>query len=103
MSRIAQLEQLLQQDANDPFLQHALALEHIKIGDDAKAEKLFTTLLVYNPGYVGSYYHLAKLLTRANRTEEAVKIFETGMAQAKLAGDMHAYNELQGEYDDLMD
>ena len=103
MSRIAQLEELLKQDENDSFLQHALALEHIKISNDAEAEKLFTNLLEREPGYVGSYYHLAKLLTRANKTTEAIKIYATGMKQAKLAGDMHAYNELQGEYDDLID
>ncbi len=103
MSRIVQLEELLQQDPNDSFLQHALALEHIKMGNDAEAEKLFTTLLEREPGYVGSYYHLAKLLTRANRTGEAIKIYEAGIAQAKLAGDSHSYNELQGEYDDLIE
>jgi predicted Zn-dependent protease len=103
MSRIAQLEELLKQEPNDSFLQHALALEHIKIGNDAEAEELFTTLLKRNPGYVGSYYHLAKLLTRANKTQEAIKIYEAGMMQAKLAGDMHSHNELQGEYDDLID
>lgn len=103
MSRIAQLEELLKQDPDDSFLRHALALEHIKTGNDEEAEKLFTTLLEKEPGYVGSYYHLAKLLTRTNKTTEAVRVYEAGMAQAKLAGDMHSYNELQGEYDDLID
>ncbi|MEO7802554.1 MAG: hypothetical protein ABIR81_11160 [Ginsengibacter sp.] len=103
MSRIVQLKELLKQDPDDSFLEHALALEQIKIGNDAEAETLFITLLGREPGYVGSYYHLAKLLTRANKTEEAIEVYEAGMAQAKLIGDMHTYNELQGEYDDLID
>jgi tetratricopeptide (TPR) repeat protein len=101
MDRIARLVQLLQNNPNDSFVQHALALEHVKLGKDADARKLFEQLLEYNPGYIGSYYHLGKLLERSSETEAATKVYEKGMEEAKKAGDNHAYGELRGAYEEL--
>ena len=101
MERIAQLKQFLKDSPNDNFLLHALALEYIKTGDDAEARKLFESILDRDPEYVGSYYHLAKLLERIGENDAAIKWYEQGMAAAKQAGDQHAYNELQGAYEDL--
>jgi tetratricopeptide (TPR) repeat protein len=100
-SRIEQLQQYLQQSPNDPFLNHALALEWIKAGDDHQAEAAFRTNLDRSPEYVATYYHLGKLLERATRNEEAIATFERGMAVARAAGDMHTYSELQSAYEDL--
>lgn len=103
MSRIDQLNSLLLNMPNDAFLQHALALEHIKIGDDQTAKTLFTLILKSYPDYIGSYYHFGKLLERNNQIEEATKIYNLGMIQAKLAKDNHAYNELQAALEDIED
>ena len=102
MDRIARLVQLLQENPNDSFVQHALALEHIKLGKDAEARKIFEQLLAQNPGYIGSYYHLARLLERNKETEAAIKVYEKGMEEAKKAGDNHAYGELRGAYEELI-
>lgn len=85
----------------DSFLQHALALEYIKLGDDAEARKLFESVLEKDPGYVGSYYHLAKLLERVGEMDAAVRICEKGMQEAKKAGEQLAYNELRSLYEDM--
>lgn len=102
MERIIQLKEFLAANPRDRFLQHALALEYIKIGDDAKARSLFEEILTDDPGYIGSYYHLAKLLERAGESALAICWFEKGMAAAKAAGDNHAYNELHTAYEDLL-
>jgi Tfp pilus assembly protein PilF len=102
MDRIAKLQEYLTSTPNDSFLQHALALEFIKIGNDAEAQKLFEQILERDPTYVGSYYHLAKLLERIGETEKAIVWYEKGMAAAKEAGDNHSYNELQAAYEDLV-
>jgi len=102
MERIEKLKEFLAQKPEDSFIQHALALEYIKIGDDASARLLFETLLNRDPEYTGSYYHLAKLLERIGEKEQAIQWFEKGMTKAKEAGDNHAYNELQGAYEDLV-
>lgn len=103
MDRIAKLKEYLQNSPDDSFLQHALALEFIKTGDDTTARLYFETLLANHPDYVGSYYHLGKLLERQGDKSAAIQIYETGMQQAKFAKDQHAYNELQAAYEDLMD
>ncbi len=103
MDRINKLKEYLQASPNDNFLMHALALEYIKTGDDAEARKLFEAILERDAKYVGSYYHLAKLLERTGENELAIKWYEKGMAAAKEAGDNHSYNELQAAYEDLVE
>lgn len=95
------MNEFLKTNPSDSFLQHALALEYIKMGDDEKARRLFEALLNREPGYIGSYYHLAKLLERNDKTEEAIKVYEKGMEEAKKAGDNHALGELRGAYEEL--
>lgn len=102
MDRIKKLLELLEQMPGDDFLQHALALEYIKAGDDDGAKILFENILKQSPGYIGSYYHLGKLLERNEKKEEAIHCYETGMQQAKIANDSHAYNELRAAYEDLV-
>jgi Tfp pilus assembly protein PilF len=102
MDRIEKILEYLQKNPGDNFLRHALALEYIKKGEDEKARILFEDLLRENPGYVGSYYHLAKLLERNGDIAGAVSWYEKGMLAAKNAQDSHAYGELQGAYEDLV-
>ncbi|HYM94467.1 MAG TPA: hypothetical protein VET23_10035 [Chitinophagaceae bacterium] len=102
MERIEKLKEFLQSSPDDSFLQHALALEYIKLGNDAEARKLFEIILNNEPGYVGSYYHLAKLLERAGETGNAINTCEKGMEEAKKAGDQLSYNELRGVFEDLV-
>ncbi len=103
MDRIAQLKAFLEDSPNDSFLQHALALEYIKLNDDAAARGVFEALLAREPGYVGSYYHLGRLLERTGERDAAIAVYEKGMSVAREARDMHAYNELQAAYEDLTD
>jgi tetratricopeptide (TPR) repeat protein len=102
MERIEKIQSLLQKSPGDNFLLHALALEHIKEGDDVTARSLFEEILKNHPDYIGSYYHLAKLLERNGETELAIQWYKKGMASAKQAGDNRAYNELQSAYEDLV-
>lgn len=102
MDRINKLQEYLQASPKDNFLRHALALEYVKSGNDEKAQQLFIEILNEFPDYIGSYYHLAKLLERNNQTEQAIQWYEKGMSAAKAAKDQHAYNELQAAYEDLV-
>ena len=101
MDRIEKLKEFLIANPGDNFLQHALALEYIKLGYDDEARRLFEEILDRDPGYVGSYYHLAKLLERIGLIEEAIKVYERGMEIAKKAGENHAYGELRGAWEEL--
>jgi Tfp pilus assembly protein PilF len=102
MERLEKLKAFLAQSPDDSFVQHALALEYVKLNDDAAAKAQWEQLLARDETYVGSYYHLAKLLERQGQKEAAVATYEKGMQVAKKVGDNHAYNELQGAYEDLV-
>lgn len=101
MSRIEKLLEYLKTADKDSFLQHALALEYIKVGNDEEARKLFNEILLREPSYVGSYYHLGKLLERIADYEKAIRIYKRGMEEAKKAGDNHSFNELQGALEEI--
>ena len=103
MEKIEKLKSFLINSPGDSFLKHALALEYIKLGDEAGARKLFLEILERDPSYIGSYYHLARLLERTGETENAKNWYEKGMIAARQAGDSHAYNELQTAYEDIID
>lgn len=101
MNRIEKLKEMLLANSTDSFLNHALALEYIKLGNDEEAKKLFKKILEREPGYIGSYYHLAKLLEKNDETDEAIRVYEKGMEEAKKAGDNHSFGELRGAYEEL--
>ena len=73
MGRIEKLLEYMKAADKDSFLQHALALEYIKIGKDEEARNLFNEILLREPTYVGSYYHLGKLLERAGDFDKAIR------------------------------
>ena len=103
MDRIVKLKEFLATSPGDSFVRHALALEYIKAGDDEEARKLFEALLNMDENYVGSYYHLAKLLERNDEKDAAIQWYQKGMLKAKECGDEHGYNELLAAYEDLVE
>ncbi len=100
--RIEKLKAFLKDSPKDCFLNHALALEFVKDGDDVNARTCFEINLSNDAGYVATYYHLGKLLERVGEREQAIGIYERGMDVAKAAKDMHSYSELQGAHEDLV-
>jgi Tfp pilus assembly protein PilF len=101
MDRIWKIKEMLAENSKDSFLCHALALEYIKLGNDEDARRLFESILENEPGYIGSYYHLAKLLERTGDTEAAIKVYEKGMEEAKKARDDHSLSELKSAFEEL--
>ena len=103
MDRISKIKQYLKESADDSFLQHALALEYIKEGNEKEAQALFEEILNREPDYLGSYYHLGKLLERIGEAEKAINVYKKGMEVAKSAKDQHSFNELQSACEDAED
>lgn len=99
--RIKKLQDFLEKTPDDSFLNHALALEYIKLGDDEKAKMLFIKNLEIDITYLATYYHYAKLLERLGDEDEAVKIYEQGMEKSKEANDSHTFSELRSAYEEL--
>ena len=101
MDRVEKIREMLAENPKDSFLCHALALEYIKQGNDDEAKKLFESIVENEPGYIGTYYHLAKLLERVGKTDEAIRVYERGMEEAKKAGDDHSLSELKSAFEEL--
>lgn len=95
MDRLSQLKAFLAEQPADPFLNYALAQEHISMGDDAGAREIFDRLLSGDPGYVATYYHYGKLLERASDKEAAMEMYRRGIAAAREAKEQHSLSELQ--------
>jgi tetratricopeptide (TPR) repeat protein len=102
MERIEKLIELLKDNPLDSFLQHALALEYLKAGDEDKARKLFERILEREPSYIGSYYQLAKLFEQMGDKESAKNWYERGMKEAQKVGEVRAFNELKSAYEELV-
>ena len=76
MQRIERIIEFLNQQPQDNFLRHALALEYMKLGEDTKARDLFLAVLADAPDYIGSYYHLAQCLEKLQEREQAIVWYE---------------------------
>ena len=101
MDRIERLKEFLISSPQDCFVKHALALEYIKMEDDDTAKTLFEEVLQSDENYIGTYYHLAKLLERMDMLQEAITVYEKGMQKAKENGEQHAFSELRSAYEEL--
>lgn len=102
-NRIEQLKSFLESSPNDPFLNYAMALEHLKINEEKKALDIFVTLTAQHPNYVGTYYHLGQLQERLEQQETALATYQKGITVARKLGDHHSLAELQTVYNNLLD
>jgi tetratricopeptide (TPR) repeat protein len=94
-SRREMLEQFVAQNPTDAFARYGLALECVKLGDDAAASGHFHKLLETNPDYSAGYFQFGQLLSRLGRLDEARRLLSDGIVVAQKAGDMHARDEMQ--------
>jgi tetratricopeptide (TPR) repeat protein len=99
--RLAELFKFLEEDPNDPFLYYAVATEYVRQANDAKALEYYQIVRSRFPNYVGTYYHLGKLLERTGKREEAVDVYREGINAANDARDRNALRELKEALTDI--
>ena len=95
MDRIAALNDILTQNANDAFARYGLAMEYSNQGDLDRALAEFAILLKSNPDYTPGYFMAAQTLAAAGRTGEARKMLQDGIASALRTGNQHAQSEME--------
>jgi Tfp pilus assembly protein PilF len=95
-SRKQQIEELLAEDPNDPFLRYGLALEYASAGDAATAVLQLQDLISLAPDYVPAYVQAGQMLARLDREEEARAVFRAGIDVARRQGELHAAGEMEG-------
>lgn len=97
------LKSFLEKNPRDSFCRHALAMEWVKVGDDASARESLEALLEDDPDHTGSYYHLGKILERMGDAEAAKSAYERGLSAALRTRDAHAARELRQAMEALED
>lgn len=100
-TRQQQIEALLAEDPDDPFLRYGLAMEYVGQHDDATAVRYFRELIAASPDYVPAHQQIGQALARLERVAEARAAFTQGVAVARRAGEQHAADEMQGFLDGL--
>ncbi len=93
--RLTLLTRYHEEDPEDAFTRFALAQEYIKLGDTKQARHFFEQLVVTNPSYIGTYYHLGKLYESLGDCERAIATYRRGIDMSRQVNDFHARSELQ--------
>ncbi len=94
IDRIPTLLGFLADDPEDAFTRFALAQEYAKRGDLEQSLGHYQALVREQPDYVGTYYHLGKLLEAVRRKGEAEQVYRAGIAVAERLRDAHSRAEL---------
>ena len=94
MSRMAKIQQMLQADPNDVFLNFSLAMEFAKEGQADEAVRQFARVTELDPNHVSAYYQQANALVGLDRDTDARQVLERGVEAARRAGDGHMVDKM---------
>ena len=98
--RIQYLEELLQNDPNDPFLSYALAIEYLQLNNFNDGIEMLEALRFDNPTYIPTYYKLASVYIEQGQHDKARMVIEEGLNLTK-GKDQKTYSELQSLLDEI--
>jgi tetratricopeptide (TPR) repeat protein len=99
ITRMQQLQQMLEQAPADAFLLYGIAMEHKKSGDAARAVEYFDRTIQVDPGYCYAYYQRGQVLESRGDEEAARQAYRAGIEAAVKNGDAHARSELEAALD----
>lgn len=94
LSRRTQLEQLLQADPDDVFLNYALAKQCVSDGEVAEGLERFARTIEISPDYVPAYFQAAQVHAQQGDSAQARETVTAGIEVAKRTGDAHALGEM---------
>lgn len=100
-ARIEMLQKYILEEPNDPFNHYALSCEYLGY-DEAKALNLLKKVVAQFPAYLPTYYHLAQTLIEFEEEEEALGVFEKGIALAEDQKNEKALRELKSAHQNLL-
>jgi predicted Zn-dependent protease len=89
-----QLEQLLESEPDDVFLQYAVAKACVSEGDVEAGLSRFQSVIDGHPEYVPAYFQKGQALAERGRVVEARDILKLGIEAARKSGDRHAESEM---------
>ncbi len=95
VDRIQQLNEMLVEDPNDPFLHYALGLELAKKQNYQQAMSAFQAVITLDENYVAAYYQLGIVFIEIDIVDVARTYIQKGIEKAILKKDMKAKGELE--------
>lgn len=99
MTRLEQLQKLVEVCPDDPLTHYGVGLEFINLERWEDAIASMRKTLDVDPQYSVAYYHLARAQIKADRHEEAAESLRRGMTVAHEKGDWKTEAEMR----DLLD
>ena len=94
MPRIEQITKMLASSPDDVFLNFAMAMEQVKIGQPEQAVAGFRRVIELDRDYVPAYTQLSNTLIALGRKDEAMAILAKGVEAAARTGDKHAAGKM---------
>ncbi len=99
MPKLEQIVEMLKAEPGDVFLQYALGMEYMKLGQPQHAIAAFEQLLRGHPDYVPAYFMAGRAAEQDGEPERAKDFYRQGIAAAKKTGDTHAAGEISAALD----
>ena len=96
MNRMEELEKMLEESPDDPFIIYALAREYELQAGTMQALLMYEHLVTNYPSYIATYYHYAKLLYTAGNRSEAINLLAKGIENGTKEKEHHAVSEMRG-------
>lgn len=94
-ARLEQLFQFYSENSQDCFVLYAIATEYVSLAQYSEALRYFGELLSVNVGYLGAYYHIAKVHEKMDNAPLAVFFYKKGILIATQQKDLKTLSELQ--------
>lgn len=96
LSRMQQLQRMLERSPDDAFLLYGLALEFKKGHDSKQAITHLDRVIQIDPGYCYAYFQKGQVYESIGDLDAARKAYREGIDAARKKGDDHARSELEG-------
>ncbi len=94
MSRRQKIEDRLQIDPDDVFLNYSYAMELAKLGEEPAARAAYLRVRELDPNYVPGYFQEGQFLAGVGDLENARTVLQAGITVARRIGDSHAVGEM---------
>lgn len=94
MTRREKIEERLQVDPDDVFLNYSHAMELSKSADIELARRAFQKVRDLDPNYLSAYFMEGQMLAEQDEPVAAREILTAGILVARKIGDSHAEGEM---------
>ncbi len=95
MDKIEMLKQLVAQQQENALFHYTLGNEYLKQQDYEAAIVPLRRSIELNPHYTAAYRELGKALTATGKPEEAMAVYQRGIAIGEETGDLQTVKEIQ--------